>query len=215
MNGSGWVALERPHPPYSALPPPGPPMQGFFRMQCNHPPLPPRFKCNANRWPPNHHHFNHAALNLHPRPPGCCAAPTFSPAPPGLPRPQTSHAGILEDGVAAPLSMHIHFRTHTAPTDSHISPPPKPPRPSPLHLLQGLESFHAGLLEDAIVASGAGGGDVVVGPHEAQVHGQQGTAHVGDGKWYAEGIHLLERLHAHTSMQDCARLLCNMPSRQC
>lgn len=50
------------------------------------------------------------------------------------------------------------------------------------------------LLEDAVVACGAGSGDVVVGPHEAQIHCQQGTAHVGDSKGYTEGVHLLERL---------------------
>jgi hypothetical protein len=55
---------------------------------------------------------------------------------------------------------------------------------------RGLLEYDRGLLEYAVVAGGAGGGDVVVRPHEAQVHGQQGAAHVGDGKWYTEGVHL-------------------------
>lgn len=55
--------------------------------------------------------------------------------------------------------------------------------------------LEGGLLEYAVVAGGTGGGDVVVGAHEAQVHGQQRAAHVGDGKWYTEGIHLAVRLH--------------------
>lgn len=46
------------------------------------------------------------------------------------------------------------------------------------------------ILEDAVVSGGTGGGDVVVGPHEAQVHGQQGAAGVGDAERDAEGIHL-------------------------
>ena len=96
---------------------------------------------------------------------------------------------------------------HTSPTYAHTTPLPppigalRPPLPPPQ---TRPESFHASLLKDAVIAGGAGGGDVVVRAHEAQVHGQQGAAHIGDGKGYAEGIHLLERLHAHTSMQDCA-----------
>ena len=43
---------------------------------------------------------------------------------------------------------------------------------------------------DAVVAGRAGGGDGVVGPHEAQVHRQQRAAHVGDRERDAEGIHL-------------------------
>ena len=60
---------------------------------------------------------------------------------------------------------------------------------------RGLLRYDRGLLEYAVIASGTGGGDVVVGPHEAQVHGQQRAAHVGDGKWYTEGVHLAVRLH--------------------
>ena len=59
-----------------------------------------------------------------------------------------------------------------------------------LSMTEAYLSVGRGLLEYAVVASGAGGGDVVVGPHEAQVHGQQCAAHVGDGKRYAEGVHL-------------------------
>ncbi len=54
----------------------------------------------------------------------------------------------------------------------------------------GLLEWERGLLEYTVVAGGACSGDVVVGPHEAQVHGQQRAAHVGDGKRYTEGVHL-------------------------
>lgn len=52
------------------------------------------------------------------------------------------------------------------------------------------------LPEDAVVARGTGGGDGVVGPHEAQVHGQQRPRHVGNREWYAEGVHAAEPLRA-------------------
>ena len=63
---------------------------------------------------------------------------------------------------------------------------------------KALTQVPACLLEDAVIASSTGCGDIVVRAHEAQVHGQERTAHVGDGKGYAEGIHLLERLQAWT-----------------
>ncbi len=62
---------------------------------------------------------------------------------------------------------------------------------------RGLLEYERGLLEYTVIAGGTGGGDVVVGAHEAQVHGQQRAAHVGYGKWYTEGVHLAVGLH-HT-----------------
>ena len=56
-----------------------------------------------------------------------------------------------------------------------------------------------GLLENAVVASGTGGGDVIVGAHEPQVHGQKGAAHVGDGERYTEWVHLPVALQQHTT----------------
>ncbi|KAA6420822.1 MAG: hypothetical protein FRX49_09211 [Trebouxia sp. A1-2] len=56
------------------------------------------------------------------------------------------------------------------------------PRATRVYDTDSLE-LEGGLLEYAVVAGGTGGGDVVVGAHEPQVHGQQRAAHVGDGKW--------------------------------
>ena len=55
-------------------------------------------------------------------------------------------------------------------------------------------------LEDAVVASSAGCGDVVVGTHEAHIHGQKGTAGVGYAEGYAEGTHLAVGLQHHTCL---------------
>lgn len=53
-------------------------------------------------------------------------------------------------------------------------------------------------LEDAVVSSGAGCRDVVVGSHEAHLHCQKGTAGVGYAEGYAEGAHLAVGLQHHT-----------------
>lgn len=42
----------------------------------------------------------------------------------------------------------------------------------------------------AVVAGRTGGGDGVVGAHEADVHRQHRCIHVGDGERDAEGVHL-------------------------
>mmetsp|Transcript_4603 Transcript_4603/g.8709 ORF Transcript_4603/g.8709 Transcript_4603/m.8709 type:complete len:344 (+) Transcript_4603:466-1497(+) len=72
-------------------------------------------------------------------------------------------------------------------------------RPGKHHVrLAALNVLHRA--HDAVVAAGAGGGARVVGAHEAEVHGQQGRAHVCDGERDAEGVHLARTLlieHLH------------------
>lgn len=53
---------------------------------------------------------------------------------------------------------------------------------------------NATLPEDAVVAGSTCSGDGVVWSHEASVHSQECSAHVVDGKWYAEGVHFAETL---------------------
>lgn len=51
-----------------------------------------------------------------------------------------------------------------------------------------------GTPEDAVVARGTRSRDGIVWTHEPHVHCQKRSAHVIDGKWDAEGVHLPEAL---------------------
>ena len=48
-------------------------------------------------------------------------------------------------------------------------------------------------VHEAVVARGAGGGEGVVGAHEARLHRKHCATHVGDGKGNAERVHLAVR----------------------
>lgn len=74
--------------------------------------------------------------------------------------------GLLEYAVVA---------SNTAVWTTYIASPMKPSDNelfTPCFVGLSCVRKAKGLLEYAVVAGGTGGGDVVVGPHEAQVHGQ-------------------------------------------